>query len=135
MMTGSRTKPFLLFMAAFTAFASATMAADNGAWRIYSEEANGDVYFFDTSRVTTTSDLRTVWQRIRYKTSVMAASSYQSHLEIDCAARTERVLQRTFFSDRRWEKPAMATDMKKKSKKRIKKGSATERLAGLLCDQ
>ncbi len=112
---------------------SVTNAAAESNWSIYSEEANGDVYFFDVSRVDEVSNLRTVWQRIRYKTSVMAASSYESQLEIDCSAQTEQILQRTFFSDRNWEEPAMSPDKKKKRKRAIKKGSANERLAALVC--
>ena len=114
--------------------ASAASAADEGEWRVYSREANGDVYFFDTSRVKKSSELRTVWTRIRYKRTVMAAASYQSLLEFDCSERTARVLQRTFFSDKHWEKPAMSTDMKAKPERPIEEGSATERLSEIVCN-
>ena len=125
----------LLFLAAVSAFAAnGTSVAGNGDWRIYSQEANGNVHFYDASRVSRTSSLHTVWQRTRYKNSVMAASSYQSLLEIDCSERTERTLQRTFYSDRNWEDPAMSTDMKPKSKRSIRDGSATQHLAEILCD-
>ena len=110
-----------------------SVAADN--WTIYSEEQNGDVYFYDASRVEQAGDLHRVWTRIRYKTSVMGASSYQSLLAVDCAELTERTLQRTFFSDRQWENPAMSTDMKAKRKRRIVEGSATRRLSALICDK
>lgn len=105
-----------------------------GEWRTYSQELNGDVYFFDASRVEVSSNLRKVWSRIRYKTSVMGAQSYQSLLEIDCAERTERVLQNTFFSDKHWKEPAMNTDMTERPKRLIAAGSATERLSGILCN-
>ena len=104
-----------------------------GEWRTYSQELNGDVYFFDASRVEASSNLRKVWSRIRYKTSVMGAQSYQSLLEIDCAGRTERVLQNTFFSDKHWKEPAMNTDITERPKRLIAAGSATERLSGILC--
>ena len=64
----------------------------------------------------------------------MAAASYESLLEIDCSERTERILQRTFFSDKNWEKPAMNTDMKEKPKRPIVEGSAEERLSEILCN-
>ena len=110
------------------------VAGGEGEWRSYSQELNGDVYFFDASRVEANSNLRRVWSRIRYKTSVMGAQSYQSLLEIDCAGRTERVLQNTFFSDKHWKEPAMNTDVTERPKHLIAAGSATERLAGLLCN-
>ncbi len=116
--------------------AEASGAGDGeGPWRIYSQEPNGDVYYFDPSRVQTSTHVHRVWSRIRYKTSVMGAASFQSLLEIDCSERTERIVQNTFFSDRGWEKPAMNTDMMAKPKRVIQKGSATERLSGILCDQ
>lgn len=108
--------------------------AENSTWRIYSEEPNGDVYFFDEARLELNSHSRRVWTRIRYKTSVMGASTYQSLLEIRCDERTEKTLQRTFFSDRKWEVPAMSTDMKEKPKRPIVDGSATDRLSIILCE-
>ncbi|MEM7745780.1 MAG: surface-adhesin E family protein [Pseudomonadota bacterium] len=107
--------------------------AQDTRWQIYSEEANGDVYFFDASQLNPKSRLHGVWTRTQYKTSVMGASSYQSFVELDCADRTVRTLQRTFFSDKHWEKPAMSTDMTAKPKRAIRKGSATERLYDILC--
>ncbi len=106
-----------------------------GEWRTYSQELNGDVYFFDASRVETSSSLRKVWSRIRYKTSVMGAQGYQSLLEIDCSDRTERVLQNTFFSDKHWKQPAMNTDMTEKPKRTISRDSPSERLSEILCKQ
>ena len=137
-MTRKNTTPSLLFCAVFlrTVFFLAPVgasAAGESGWRIYSEAGNGDVHFYDASRVETSADLRTVWTRIRYKRNVMAAASYQSLLEIDCSGRTERTLQRTFFSDRDWQQPAMKTDTKPKKKRRIRAGSVFERLAEIVC--
>ena len=125
---------FLLCLVAMSLFGLESAATDEGGWSIYSEAPNGDVHLYDPSRVETQSDMRTVWTRIRYKRNVMAAASYQSLLEINCATRTERTLQRTFFSDRDWQQPAMKTDMKPKKKRQIRKGSAFERLAEILCN-
>ena len=133
-MTKNRITPYLLFSMAVVFAASEVSAAGESEWRIYSEQSNGDVHFFDASRVKTTSDLHTVWTRIRYKRSVMGASSYQSLLDVDCSERTERILQSTFFSDKHWEKPAMNTDMKAKRKRPIIAGSAVDRLAEILCN-
>ena len=134
----SKTTPFFHYSIVFLLVASAASANDHddddGEWRVYSEEANGDVYFFDASRIEETADTHRVWTRIQYKTSVMGASSYQSRLEIDCSERTEKTLQRTFFSDRRWETPAMSTDKKEKPKRPIAAGSAAERLLEILCE-
>ena len=132
-MSRNRIAPSLFYSLALVFLSGGHSAADNGEWRIYSEASNGDVYFFDESRVNSTSGLHQVWMRIRYKTSVMGASSYQSLLEVDCAERTERTLQRTFFSDKNWEDPAMSTDSKAKPKRPIQVGSATERLSEILC--
>lgn len=134
-MTKNKTTAVLLCSMAFVFAASGGSFAGDDVWRVYSEESNGDVYFFDTSRVMSTSNSHRVWTRIRYKRSVMAASSYQSLLEVDCAARTEKTVQRTFFSDKEWEVPAMSTDMKAKAKRAIREGSATDRLSKVLCDQ
>lgn len=131
----SRRAIFLLCSISLAQLASVAAVANNSGWRIYSEEANGDVYFFDESRVSRNSDVHEVWTRIRYKASVMGASSYQSLMEIDCTARTERTVQRTFFSDRQWEDPAMSTDTKAKPKRSIREGSASERLSQILCTQ
>lgn len=122
-------------LAAFVASGASAAGDGEGEWRSYSQEPNGDIYFFDTSRVEKTDNGHRVWSRVRYKTSVMGAASYQSLLEIDCAERTERILQNTFFSDKHWENPAMNTDMMEKPKRQITTGSATERLSGILCGQ
>jgi len=104
-------------------------------WVVYSKRTNGDVYFYDAARVQKNGDLVKVWNRIRYKTSVMAASSYQSFIEIDCAGHSETILQRTFYTDKNWTNPAMATDTSKKPKAAINANSASERLADILCKQ
>lgn len=124
----------IVFCVASALLMANSSAAGDEEWRIYSHQANGDVHYYDTSRVKETGDVRTVWNRVRYKTSVMGAASYQSLLEIDCSERTERILQRTFFSDRDWEKPAMSTDSKKKPKRPIEASSASERLSEVICD-
>ena len=102
-------------------------------WVEYSTQPNGDVLFFDSARVQKDGNEVTVWSRIRYKTSVMAASSYQSLLKINCSERSETVLQSTFYTDKDWKTPAMATNMKAKPKKAIKEDSATGQLANTLC--
>jgi len=137
LMSKNKTVAFLISFALTAIVASEASAAGDGedAWRMYSQELNGDVYFFDNSRVKRIVNLQKVWNRVRYKTSVMGASSYQSLLEIDCSERTERILQNTYFSDKHWKKPAMNTDMTEKPKRLIAKGSATERLSEILCDQ
>jgi hypothetical protein len=137
LMTRNKTAAFLIYSALTAIVANEASATGDGEaeWHMYSQELNGDVYFFDTSRVKRIKNLHRVWSRVRYKTSVMGASSYQSLLEIDCSERTERILQNTFFSDKHWKNPAMNTDMTEKPKRQIPKDSATERLSGILCDQ
>ena len=102
-------------------------------WEEYSTAANGDVFYFDDARVEKDGDLVKVWSRIRYKTSVMGASSYESFISIDCSENSETTLQRTFYTDRDWTTPAMATDTRKKPKVYIDANSATQRLAKILC--
>ena len=112
-------------------FSCNTMAA----WVEYSTVANGDVYFFDDARVLKNGNLVNVWNRIRYRTSVMGASSHQSLIKIDCSENSETTLQSTFFSDKNWTTPAMATNTRAKPKVSIKANSATQRLADILCQQ
>ena len=102
-------------------------------WIEYSTQENGDVYFFDNARVQKSGNLITVWNRVRYKSSVMGASSYQSFLSIDCSEYSETTLQSTFYTDKNWTNPAMATDTKRKPKVSINSNSATERLADIVC--
>lgn len=134
-MTTNSATSLLSYSIAIIFSASIASAAGDDEWRIYSEEANGDVYFFDATRVETAGDRHKVWTRIRYKTSLMGASSYQSLLEVDCSERATKTLQRTFFSDKQWEKPAMSTDMNEKPQRPIDDGSAAERLSKVLCNQ
>ena len=105
------------------------------AWIEYSTGANGDVFYFDDARVEKRGNLVNVWNRIRYRTSVMGASSYQSLIKIDCSEYSETTLQRTFYTDKNWTTPAMATDTKKKPKVKISTNSASQRLADILCKQ
>ena len=102
-------------------------------WVEYSTSANGDVSFFDDERVSRTGDLVKVWSRVRYKTSVMGASSYQRLLEIDCSAYSETTLQSTFYIDGDWSTPAMATNTRAKPTVAIEENSATALLANMLC--
>ncbi|MDW3223621.1 MAG: hypothetical protein R8G34_12185 [Paracoccaceae bacterium] len=127
---------FLIVCAASSVATSDTSATGAGEseWVMYAQEANGDVYFFDPSRVERTNTLRHVWNGVRYKTSVMGASSFLSLLEIDCSEWTEKVLQSTFFTDKDWQKAAMKTDTTEKPKNPIAGGSTTERLSRILCD-
>ncbi len=113
-----------------------TFSCDSMAeWVEYSTRANGDVLFFDKASVQKNGNLVSVWNRIQFKTSVMGASSYQSFLKIDCFEYSETTLQRTFYSDKDWTTPAMATDTKEKPKEYIRENSATEYLANILCKE
>jgi len=133
MMTKVKFTLLLIYSVALSFAPIKALATDE--WGKYFQAQNGDVYFFDTSRVKTTATLHEVWSRIQYSRSVMGASSYQSLLEIDCTARVQRILQSTFFSDKNWEKPAMNTNTKAKPKRPIKKGTASEHLFEILCSQ
>lgn len=110
-------------------FSSNSMAE----WENYFTRKNGDAFFYDKARVERTSDNVNVWNRIQYTTSVMAASSYESHLRIGCTDNSMIVLQSTFFTDKNWSTPAMATNTREKPKEKIKEGSAIEHLADMLC--
>ena len=102
-------------------------------WIEYTTRSNGDVYFYDDARIEKNGNQISVWTRVRYKTSVMAASSYQSFLTLDCSENSETVLQSTFYTDRDWNKPAMATNATAKPKITIKENSATGQLVDILC--
>ncbi|WP_435001149.1 surface-adhesin E family protein [Sulfitobacter sp. MF3-043] len=130
-----RITALLIFSVAFAATNCNALAGDagDGEWVMYVEKANGDQYFYDPSRVERIDTLRHVWSGIRYKTSVMGASSFLSFLEINCSEQTQKILQSTFFTDAHWENAAMKTDTKQKPKKEIAVGSATERLAQIVC--
>jgi len=103
------------------------------AWVEYSTRENGDIYFYDDSRVLKEDHQLKLWHRILYKTSIMGASSHQSLLKIDCINHTEATLQSTFYSDKYWSKAAMATNMNATPIKSIKKDSATKLLSDILC--
>jgi len=103
-------------------------------WVEFSTKPNGDVFFFENTRVEKNGNKISVWPRARYKTSIMAASSYQSLLRLDCSENSETVLQSTFFTDKDWAKPAMATNTNAKPKTVVAKNSATEQLIGILCN-
>lgn len=102
-------------------------------WVEYSIMPNGDVFLYDNERLEKKGDQITVWTRVRYKTSVMAASSYQSLSLLDCSENSETVLQSTFYTDRNWIKPAMATNTNAKPEKLIKPNSAMWQLVIILC--
>jgi len=102
-------------------------------WIEYSTMPNGDVHFYDNARVEKTGTQIDVWTRIRYKTSVMAASSHQSYLRLDCAENSETVLQSTFYNDSDWTTPAMATNTNAKPANLIEPNSATGQLVNILC--
>jgi len=102
-------------------------------WIEYSTESNGDTHFFDDARAQKSGNEVLVWTRVRYKTSVMGASSYQSLLRLDCSENSETVLQNTFYSDRDWNTPAMATNTTAKPKMPVEEKSATGQLVNILC--
>ena len=102
-------------------------------WTEYSTRPNGDVFFYDTARVEKNGSLISVWTRVRYKRSVMAASSYQSLLRLDCSENSETVIQSTFYTDKDWNTPAMATNTNVKPAISIKENSATGQLVNILC--
>ena len=110
-------------------FSGNTMAE----WVEYSTRANGNVFFYDDARVQKNGNVVSVWNRVRYKSSVMGASSYQSFISIDCAEYSETTLQSTYYIDRDWTTPAMATDTRKKPKVYMDAKSATQLLADILC--
>lgn len=102
-------------------------------WIEFSTAPNGDIHFYDASRVDIQGDQITIWTRIRYKATVMAASSYQSLLKLDCSKHTEQTLQDTFYTDKAWSQPAMATNTHPKPAKKLAEKSAAAALAARLC--
>lgn len=104
-------------------------------WVEFSTRSNGDVFFYDSARVEKNGGEISVWTRIRYKTSVMAASSYQSLVKLDCAEKSETILQDTFYTDKDWTKPAMATNTNVKPAKSVKENSPTYELLSILCNE
>lgn len=104
-------------------------------WVEFLSKSNGDVFYFDSVRVEKNGSEVKVWTRSRFKNSVMAASSYQSHLRLDCSDRSETILQSTFFTDKDWTKPAMATNKNAKPKTYAEKNSVSEKLLNILCKE
>lgn len=102
-------------------------------WIEYSTQSNGDVYFYDDVRIEKIGNQISVWTRVRYKTSIMAASSYQSLLNLDCSENSETVLQSTFYTDKDWTTPAMATNTNAKPTILVTPNSATGQLIDILC--
>jgi len=119
----------------FTVFLLTFSGSVMAQWVEYSTRSNGDVYFYDETRVVKHGSQLTVWTRVRYATSIMAASSYQSLLKINCSENSETVLQSTFFTDKEWAKPAMATNTNVKPTVIVAEHSATEQLIRILCVQ
>jgi len=103
-------------------------------WVEFSIRSNGDVHFYDDARVTTNGEHIDVWTRVRYGTSVMAASSYQSLLRLDCSEPSEIILRNTYFTDDNWTEPAMAPDENPKPKTRVQADSASGKLVASLCE-
>lgn len=104
-------------------------------WIEFSTRGNGDVYFYDKARINKEGSLVTVWTRVRYKTSVMAASSYQSLVRINCAEQSEVIVQHTFFTDKDWTKPAMATNTNEKPKIKVQQNTASALLVDKVCNE
>ena len=104
-------------------------------WIEFSTRSNGDVFFYDSARIEKNGNEISVWTRIRYKTSVMAASSYQNFLKLDCAEKSETILQDTFYTDKDWTKPAMATNTNMKPAKSVTENSPTSELLSILCKE
>ncbi|MEO9572958.1 MAG: surface-adhesin E family protein [Roseobacter sp.] len=127
---------FLLLSAVSSVGTNYAAAASAGErkWIMYAQKGNGDVYFFDPSRVEKVDALRHVWSGVQYKTSVMGAASLLTLLEIDCSKRTEKTLQSTFFTDKNWERAAMKTNKNETPNRQIKDGSMSARLAEIVCD-
>lgn len=104
-------------------------------WVEYFTGKNGDIFYFDDARLQKSGNVVKVWNRVRYKTSVMGASSYESHMKVDCSEYSQTTLQSMFYVDENWSTPAMAPDTNEKSKVYITANSATERLANILCKE
>ena len=115
-----------IFLLAFSCFCVA-------AWVEYATMPNGDVYFFDDARVEIDHNQISVWNRVRYKRPVMAASSYQSLLKLDCSENSETVLQSTFYNAEDWNSPAMATNKNVKPETSVKPDSTSGQLINILC--
>jgi hypothetical protein len=119
---------------ALPSFASSVVALGiDSHWILYFEKPNGDRHFFHEKSLNTGPDVIQVWNRIQFNTSVMGAYSYQNYVEIDCVGGQERILEVTFFSDRNWSRPAMATDTQEKPPQRIQPSDPIASLFKILC--
>lgn len=106
----------------------------NAEWVEYKTMENGDVYFFDNSRVNVEGAIVRVLNRTRYQTSLMGAESHESELKINCNDRTHAIVRNTFYNDKDWKTPAMAPDNIERPPAMIKPGSAIASLAHILCN-
>ncbi len=103
-------------------------------WIEYKAMPNGNVHFYSGKSVQKqNNNIFEVESRIRYKTSLMGAFSYQRTVRIDCRTFSETTLRSTFFRDKNWSKPTMKPDATEKPKTVIIAASATEKLAIILC--
>lgn len=105
----------------------------NADWIEYKTLENGDVYFYDPSQVVMDGNALRVLNRIRYRTSVMGAKSFESEIKLDCAGRTHALMSSTFFNDGNWQTPAMASNTREQPAKEIEDGSVADALATILC--
>lgn len=115
----------LLCMIPFTASAE---------WTQYKVMENGDEHYFDPTQVETEGNIVRVLSRVRYRTSVMGAKSYESEIKLNCLERTQSSVRSTFFNDENWKTPAMATNTREQPPVGIKAGSAVDSLAEILCE-
>ena len=120
-------KYFLTFLLCLIPFSA---SAD---WVQYETAENGDVYLYDNSQLHIDGRIITVLNRIKYRSSVMGAKSYESEMRIDCVERTQTITRSTFFNDENWKDAAMAPDTTEKPAVYIEMGSAAASLARLLC--
>ena len=120
-----RTIIFFIFIITTT-----SISAD---WVKYHTTENGDEFFFDNEQLKTFNDTKTVWIRVRYRTSIMGAYSYHHQMQIHCSSRGYVILQSRFFNDRNWSSPATATDNQKRPRASLTPGSIEERLAVEVC--
>ena len=105
-------------------------------WIEFKAMPNGNVHFYSKKSVQKkNNNIFEVENRIRYKTSLMGAFSYQRTLRIDCLTFSETTLRSTFFTDNNWSKPTMKPDATEKPKTVIIESSATEKLAIILCHE
>ena len=103
-------------------------------WIEFQAMPNGNIHFYSKESIKKkNNNIFEVTSRIRYKTSLMGAFSYQRTLRIDCLTFSETTLRNIFFRDKNWSKPTMKPDTTEKLKTAIIPASATEKLAIILC--